>query len=94
MGTQNMDIYIDFEWYPYSGELDNFFYLFGYFQIKDNESSFDYFWSDAEDEEKSSLQKFVDYIIEQKQKNPDRYFFWLQFRFSTAIDCAQPLTVI
>jgi uncharacterized protein len=64
-----MEIYIDFEWYPYSGELDNFFYLFGYFRINDNDSSFDYLWSDAEDEEERSLQNFVDYIIEQKQKN-------------------------
>ena len=28
-------------------------------------------WSDAEDEEESSLKKFVDYIIEQKQHYPE-----------------------
>ena len=68
---ENGDIYIDFEWYPYSGELENFFYLFGYFQINDNQSNFDYLWSDEEDEEESSLKKFVDYIIEQKQNYPE-----------------------
>ena len=68
---KNGDMYIDFEWYPYSGELENFFYLFGYFQINDNQSNFDYLWSDEEDEEESSLKKFVDYIIEQKQHYPE-----------------------
>ena len=64
------DIYIDFEWYPYSGDLENFFYLFGYFQIN-NESSFDYIWSDTEDEEEGSVQRFVDYLINQNLKNPN-----------------------
>lgn len=65
------DIYIDFEWYPYSGELENFFYLFGYFQINQSESSFDYFWSDVEEDEEENLQKFVDYLINQTEQFPN-----------------------
>ena len=67
----NGDMYIDFEWYPYSGELENFFYLFGYYQINENESSFDYLWCDAEDEEESNLKKFVDILISHLQHNPN-----------------------
>ena len=72
---QNGDLYIDFEWYPYSGELENFFYLFGYFQTSEKESRFDYLWSHAEDEEESNLQKFVDYLINLKQKNPNAMIY-------------------
>ena len=65
------DLYIDFEWYPYSGELENFFYLFGYFQYKKDKSSFDYFWSDREDEEEENLKKFVDFLINHYKEFPD-----------------------
>ncbi len=68
---ENGDLYIDFEWYPYSGELENFFYLFGYFQYKKDESSFDYFWSDREDEEEENLKKFVDFLINHYKEFPD-----------------------
>ena len=65
------DLYIDFEWYPYSGELDNFFYLFGYFQNKKEESSFGYLWSDREYDEERNVKQFVDFLINHNVKYPD-----------------------
>lgn len=68
---QDGDLYIDFEWYPYSGELENFFYLFGYFQYIKNNSSFDYIWSDNEDEEENSFKNFVDFLLEHNSSYPE-----------------------
>ena len=69
------DLYIDFEWYPYSGELENFFYLFGLYEVSNNEGTFLEFWSNHEDEEELNTKKFIDYLLTKRNINPEIHIF-------------------
>ena len=71
---QKEDLYIDFEGYPFLTIGRNFEYLYGIWSIDENEN-FTYYWSDDEEEEKTSFIGFMEYLLNHIKLYPDAKFY-------------------